>query len=216
MKNKFVKTALLLAVLAVSVSGCKKILDEQPRAGIDPSYFRTPEGIQGGIAGIYSSLRGHWGTQIFTQLFNVGSDEFLRGAAADVQHWFNYNNPQIRTTTNDYAGFWNSLYININTANGVLEFGADANMPAATKTQVLAQAKFLRAFCYFHLVTTFGDVPLHVEFNTDETAADSRAPIADVYAHRRKEPPHDDASRPSRARAAAAASAGRAARPQAS
>lgn len=182
MKNKFVKTALLLAVLAVSVSGCKKILDEQPRAGIDPSYFRTPEGIQGGIAGIYSSLRGHWGTQIFTQLFNVGSDEFLRGAAADVQHWFNYNNPQIRTTTNDYAGFWNSLYININTANGVLEFGADANMPAATKTQVLAQAKFLRAFCYFYLVTTFGDVPLHVEFNTDETAADSRAPIADVYA----------------------------------
>jgi hypothetical protein len=182
MKNKFVKTALLLAVLAVSVSGCKKILDEQPRAGIDPSYFRTPEGIQGGIAGIYSSLRGHWGTQIFTQLFNVGSDEFLRGAAADVQHWFDYNNPQIRTTTNDYAGFWNSLYININTANGVLEFGADADMPAATKTQVLAQAKFLRAFCYFHLVTTFGDVPLHVEFNTDETAADSRAPIADVYA----------------------------------
>lgn len=182
MKNKFVKTALLLAILAVSVSGCKKILDEQPRAGIDPSYFRTPEGIQGGIAGIYSSLRGHWGTQIFTQLFNVGSDEFLRGAAADVQHWFNYNNPQIRTTTNDYAGFWNSLYININTANGVLEFGADANMPAATKTQVLAQAKFLRAFCYFYLVTTFGDVPLHVEFNTDETAADSRAPIADVYA----------------------------------
>src|SRR5690606_11045562 len=87
-----------------------------------------------------------------------------------------------RTTTNDYAGFWNSLYININTANGVLEFGADANMPAATKTQVLAQAKFLRAFCYFYLVTTFGDVPLHVEFNTDETAADSRAPIADVDA----------------------------------
>lgn len=182
MKNKFVKTALLLALVGVSVSGCKKILEEQPRAGIDPSYFRTPEGIQGGIAGIYSSLRGHWGTQIFTQLFNVGSDEFLRGAAADVQHWFNYNNPQIRTTTNDYAGFWNSMYININTANGVLEFGADANMPAATKTQVLAQAKFLRAFCYFHLVTTFGDVPLHIEFNTDETAADSRAPIADVYA----------------------------------
>jgi hypothetical protein len=64
----------------------------------------------------------------------------------------------------------------------VLEYGANANMPAATKTQVLAQAKFLRAFCYFYLVTTFGDVPLHTTFNTDASAADTRAPIADVYA----------------------------------
>jgi hypothetical protein len=157
-------------------------LEEQPRAGIDPSYFKTPEGIQGGIAGIYSSFRGHWGTQIFTQLFNAGTDESLKGAAADVQHWFTYNNALIKSNTNDYLGFWNSMFIDINTANGVLQYGADASMPPAAKTQVLAQAKFLRAFCYFYLVTTFGDVPLHTTFNTDQTAADTRAPIADVYA----------------------------------
>lgn len=170
-------TALLFAV-----SGCKKILNEQPRNSIDPSYFKTPEGIQGGIAGIYSSFRGHWGTQIFTQLFSAGTDESLKGAAADVQHWFTYNNPAIKSNTNDYLGFWNGLFIDINTANGVLEYGANANMPAATKTQVLAQAKFLRAFCYFYLVTTFGEVPLHTTFNTNASAADTRAPLADVYA----------------------------------
>lgn len=99
-----------------------------------------------------------------------------------MQHWFTYNNPLIKSNTNDYSGFWNGLFININTANGVLEYGANANMPAATKTQVLAQAKFLRAFCYFYLVTTFGEVPLHTTFNTDPSTADSRAPLADVYA----------------------------------
>ncbi|RYZ44524.1 MAG: RagB/SusD family nutrient uptake outer membrane protein, partial [Sphingobacteriales bacterium] len=72
--------------------------------------------------------------------------------------------------------------IDINTANGILEYGADANVPAATKTQLLAQAKFLRGFCYYYLVTTFGDVPLHTTFNTSASTADSRAPIADVYA----------------------------------
>jgi len=124
---------IFCAAVLFTATGCKKILEEQPRASIDPSYFKTPEGIQGGIAGIYSSFRGHWGTQIFTQLFSAGTDESLKGAAADVQHWFTYNNPLIKSTTNDYAGFWNGLFININTANGVLEYGANANMPAATK-----------------------------------------------------------------------------------
>jgi hypothetical protein len=182
MKHKFFKYFLVLGMMAFAATGCKKILEEQPRSGIDPSYFKTPEGIQGGIAGIYSSFRGQWATQIFTQLFSGGTDESLKGAAADVQHWFTYNNPLIKSNTNDYSGFWNQLYIDINTANGVLQYGASANMPAATKTQVLAQAKFLRAFCYFYLVTTFGDVPLHTTFNTEQTAADTRAPIADVYA----------------------------------
>lgn len=181
MKNRKILSWMLGAVLLAS-TGCTKILEEQPRSTIDPSYFKTPEGIQGGIAGIYSSFRGHWGTQIFTQLFNAGTDESLKGAAADVQHWFTYNNPTIKSNTNDYTGFWNGMFIDINTANGVLEYGASANMPAATKTQVLAQAKFLRAFCYFYLVTTFGPVPLHTTFNTSATTADAPAPLADVYA----------------------------------
>ena len=54
-------------------------------------------------------------------------------------------------------------------------------MDVTKKAQLLAQAKFLRAFCYFHLVETFGDVPLHLEFINEPSSADSRQPIADVY-----------------------------------
>lgn len=64
MKHKFFKYFLVLGLMAFAATGCKKILEEQPRSGIDPSYFKTPEGIQGGIAGIYSSFRGQWATQI--------------------------------------------------------------------------------------------------------------------------------------------------------
>jgi hypothetical protein len=178
--NHKVSCTIVLAIL-LSVSGCNKILDEQPRATIDPAFFRTPEGVEGGIAGVYSSFRGLWGTQIFTQLFNGGTDEMIRGGAADVQHYFTYST-LMSSNTNDYAGFWNNMFININTLNGVLQFGAEAPIEAAKKTQLLAQAKFLRAFCYFYLVTTFGEVPLHLEYNTAVSAADSRAPVADVYA----------------------------------
>ncbi|HLO39227.1 MAG TPA: RagB/SusD family nutrient uptake outer membrane protein [Lacibacter sp.] len=182
MKHKKIIFSLFLGSLLLAATGCKKLLEEQPRTGFTPSFFSTSDGIQGAIAGIYSSFRGHWGTQIFTQLFNAGTDESLKGAAADVQHWFEYNNAVIKSNTDNYLGFWNSMFININTANGVLEYGAAANIPAAQKTQLLAQAKFLRGFCYYYLVTTFGAVPLKTTFNTSPSAADAPSPIADVYA----------------------------------
>src|SRR5580765_7474434 len=134
MKNKTFAFSLVLGVILFAVGGCKKLLDEQPRTFFAPSFFTTADGLQGGVAGIYSSFRGQWATQVWTQLFNAGTDESLRAAAADVQHWFTYNNPVIKSNTNDYLGFWNTLFIDINTANGILQYGADAEIPAATKT----------------------------------------------------------------------------------
>ena len=58
MKLKNILSGMLAVVFLFTTSGCKKILEEQPRASIDPSYFKTAEGVEGGIAGIYSSFRG--------------------------------------------------------------------------------------------------------------------------------------------------------------
>jgi len=182
MKNKTFLYSLLFGAMIFATGSCKKLLEEQPRTFFAPSFFTTVDGLQGGVAGIYSSFRGQWATQVWTQLFNAGTDESMRGAAADVQHWFTYNNAVIKSNTNDYQGFWNTLFIDINTANGVLEFGASADIPAATKTQLLAQAKFLRGFCYYYLVTTFGQVPLHTTFNTSASAADAPSSLSDLYA----------------------------------
>ncbi len=181
MKHKIFISSLLFAVILLTSTGCKKLLEETPRTGFTPVFFNTPDGLQGGVTGVYSNLRTHWGTQIFIQLFNGGTDETLRGAAADVQHWFTYNNPVIKSNTNDYLGFWSAMFSNINTLNGVLQYIGAADMPAATKTQLIAQSKFLRGFCYFYLVTTFGAVPLHTTFNTSAVSADAPAPLADVY-----------------------------------
>jgi starch-binding outer membrane protein, SusD/RagB family len=183
MNYKTFKYSLLFGAILFAATGCKKLLKEEPRTSFTPSFFQTADGIQGGIAGIYSSFRGQWATQIWSQLFNSGTDETVRGGSVDnsAASWFTYNNPVIKSNTENYAGFWNTMFIDINTANGVLQYGADANIPAATKTQLLAQAKFLRGFCYYYLVTTFGAVPLHTTFSTTASAADAPAPLADLY-----------------------------------
>lgn len=170
----------MLALTALlCLGGCSKLLEEHPKSQITPSFFSTPGGILGGIAGVYSDMRNLWGTEGFTNITMAGTDEVLAGGSASGIWFWTYNN--LSAKTDDMGGLWNIAYQDINTLNGVLQFGATASLDTATRVQYLAQAKFLRAFYYFYLVQTFGDVPLHLSFITNATTSDSRQPIANVY-----------------------------------
>ncbi|HVB03036.1 MAG TPA: RagB/SusD family nutrient uptake outer membrane protein [Chitinophagaceae bacterium] len=163
-----------VAVL-LTFSSCSKLLVEQPRSQITPQFFSTPGGILGGIAGVYSDMRNLWGTEGFLNMCVGGTDEDLVGGSGNP-NFFTYS-----IVNSDIVGLWNIAYQDINTLNGVLQYGASANLDSTTKNQYLGQAKFLRAFYYFYLVQTYGPVPLHLKFITVPSTADSRAPIADIY-----------------------------------
>jgi hypothetical protein len=175
--NKKIGGALLL-VTALMGNSCKKLLEEHPQSGIVPSFFNTPSGVLGGIAGVYNDIRGQWGTEGFSAGMVAGTDEHLSGASASGITQYTYNGLNSST----FGGAWNTAYTDINTLNGVLQYGQSIDLPDATRKQYLAQAKFLRGFWYFYLVQTFGDVPLHTSFITVPSQADSRQPALEVYA----------------------------------
>ena len=154
------------------------MLEEHPQSGVVPSFFNSPSGVLGGISGVYNDIRGAWGTEGFSAEMVAGTDEHLAGASASGIQLYNYNG----LTPSNFGAAWNTAFTDINTLNGVLEFGQTIDLPEATRKQYLAQAKFLRAFWYFYLVQTFGDVPLHTTFITVPSQADSRQPVAEVYA----------------------------------
>lgn len=168
----------VLFTIAVMAGSCKKLLEEHPESGIVPSFFNSPAGVLGGIAGVYNDIRSAWGTEGFSLHTEAGTDEYLMGASATGVQFFTYNGLQSGSMNNFW---WNTAYQDINTLNGVLQYGQTINVPVATRAQYLAQAKFLRAFWYFYLVQSFGDVPLHTTFITVPSSADSRQPVADVY-----------------------------------
>jgi starch-binding outer membrane protein, SusD/RagB family len=174
--SKKIIYAALIAIVLLSNS-CKKLLEEHPQSQIVPSYFNTPEGLLGGLAGAYDQLRNSWGTEGFTVAQMAGTDDHLMGGSAGNPRLFSYNGIQ----TGDFNGAF-GLYTSINTLNGILEIGAASSLPDATKKIYLAQAKFLRAFIYFYLVQTFGSIPLHTTYITVPSAGDSKAPVADIYA----------------------------------
>lgn len=176
----------MAAASGFALTGCKKsFLDQSPKANITPQTFATAGGVLGGITGVYSDLRNLWGTEGFLYYTQFGVDETLVGAGSGTggNAFGTYTN-YVRNLSDVYnalGGVFNIAYQDINTLNGVLQYGPTAFTDPTTRTQYLAQAKFLRAFYYFHLVQTFGDVPLHTTFVTEPTLSDSRAPIADVY-----------------------------------
>ena len=90
---KQISVALLLAMAVVAVS-CKKLLEEHPQSGIVPSFFNSPAGVLGGIAGVYNDIRGAWGTEGFSLHTMAGTDEYLMGASATGTQFFNYNGLQ--------------------------------------------------------------------------------------------------------------------------
>lgn len=158
--------------------GCDRILDEQERSSLSPEYFKTPEGIQAGVVAAYSLMRFLWGTEGFSYSTSAGTDEMLRGDGSS-SNLFTYG---ILTSEGTAQAIWDISYQAINNCNGVIELGPAANMPAATKQAVIAEAKFLRAWYYFLLVQTFGEVSLNLNFVTEPSTSASRQPIADVYA----------------------------------
>ncbi len=173
---KKIKILFIVALTTLLNSGCEKILEEHPEAQVVPSFFNSPAGVLGGIAGVYNDIRSQWGTEGFTMEMMAGTDEFIRGASAGgTAHDYNGLN------SSNFGSAWGVAFQDINTLNGVLKYGQSIDLPEATRKQYLAQAKFLRAFWYFYLVQNYGDVPLHTEFITVPSQAASRQPVAEVY-----------------------------------
>jgi starch-binding outer membrane protein, SusD/RagB family len=182
----FKKTGIIFAgILAIgTVTSCKKLLVEEPRANLYPSYFTTPGGIVAGIAGVYSDQRGRGGEGT---LFWVGTDEARQGASGNstALQFDNYNGLN-SSNAPGFGGAW----ANINTLNGVIKFANESTgLSAVQKSEYIAHAKFLRGWLYFDLVTTYGGttateksgIPLHLDFITEATTADAPAPMADIY-----------------------------------
>lgn len=183
----FKKTCIIFAGIAAigTVSSCKKLLVEEPRANLYPSYFSTAGGVAAGITGVYRNIKNSMqGEEI---RFWAGTDESIPGSSSSSDHkQFDIWNGLTSSNTQGMGGYW----ADINTLNGILKYANDVTgLTAVQKAQYISQAKFLRAWEYFFLVQTFGGltateksgIPLHLDFVTEATTADAPAQMADIY-----------------------------------
>lgn len=132
------------------------------------------------VAAIYSKLRtsrfSASGTTIYAGL---SSDELATPNGPRDQF---FSNRLTSSNAIPSSAFWTPAYQNIYMANAVIDgLQLSTTVDLATKNELIGEAKFLRAFCYFYLVNLFGDVPLALTTDFNQTALLYRAPVKQVY-----------------------------------
>ena len=180
-KIRVLGTAALALFLTAS---CSDILDEQPRSSYDPTFFKTEKGVEGGVTSMYAHLRYIYGQAYNYNSCLTGTDEATWGWSADG----NFKDADLSgvgnltATTCRSDALWGTAFSNINTANGVIENGAEVGV----NESLVSEARFFRAFDYFLLVQTFGGVPLDLgsgklKFNITPSRTSVRNTVPEVY-----------------------------------
>src|SRR3954468_10820345 len=192
MTNQMTSWARLLALsillVGAPLTACNDLLTEQPKDRISTeAFFQSAADAKAAIAATYRPLStgSLWGTNLqwalnaATDESRVGPEEENPNIVALTQLSWTTTNPYI-AGSNASGGAWGGLYQMITRANLVLARVPDITMDDTQKTQILAEAKFLRALGYFYLVRLYGEVPL-VLTPEDQAAHGPRTPQADVF-----------------------------------
>ncbi len=153
------KIFLIFLLCSGILAGCTKILDQKPQSSLDAiTAFTTPDAINAGILGIYSSMQSsaYYGTD-YTILADLEADNLDHtGSYPTYQE---VKNRLISPDNTNTTGIWNQIYNGINRANNVIASSQKIKDPAFDKNSALAEAQFLRAFMYFDLMRFFGGTP---------------------------------------------------------
>ncbi|HLU90689.1 MAG TPA: RagB/SusD family nutrient uptake outer membrane protein, partial [Cyclobacteriaceae bacterium] len=181
MKNIFNK---LVLVILVAVMSCAD-LEEKPVGLLAPeALFSTPRDVEIAIFGAYGWIASErlYGRQFVSALMlrsdmvDIGD----RGTPAERQQVNDFNmddnNGMVRI-------FWPYWYQVIGAANAAISGAEGMQTAAAELNPLIAEARFIRAFSYYHLVRVFGDIPYIDYFieNPESVQNLSKTPAEEVY-----------------------------------
>ena len=183
MKNIINKT-LVLTLLALSFS-CAD-LEEKPVGLLAPeSLFNTSRDVEVAIFGAYGWIATErlYGRQFVSALMLRGDmvDIGDRGTPAERQQVNDFNmddnNAMVRT-------FWPVWYQVVSAANAAIAGAESLGLSENEINPLIAEARFIRAFSYYHLVRTFGDIPYIDYFINDPESVKelSKTAESEVYA----------------------------------
>lgn len=184
MKNNIIKYIAISFAGALLISSCSKKLDTTDENNpTQESYFKTATELQNGVNSIYSTLRSAQlvGREWFFIHDMRGAETWTGGAQLEPPRA-----ELLKQATPSPANFvissvWNGAYQMINRANIVLSKAPEVTDNTSLRDRLVGEAKFLRAWAYFELVSMWGDVPLYLEPVAGPTDFKGKTPAADIY-----------------------------------
>jgi hypothetical protein len=184
MKKNIRKLVYAGSLTLVIVIACEKKLNVlDTNNPTQESYFKTAVELQAGVNAVYSSLRGGnlMGREWFFTHDMRGGETNAGGVQLEQPRAELLNQASPTTVNSVMTSVWNGCYQMINRANVVIAKAPNVNDNATLRDRVVGEAKFLRAWAYFELVSQWGDVPMFTEPVASSTAFKGKEPAANIY-----------------------------------
>lgn len=184
MKSSLIKITLLCFLVVMITTGCKKFLtNEIPGAFPEEEFYKTDADVTQAVTGIYDMMSAHYNSN-WASLYMVKSlltDESNAGGsnAGDQPGYQTLDDYTFDATNDKVKDAWRMCYYAIYRANKVITRADDLT---PLRKRLIAEAKVLRAYNYFELVTMWGDVPLVLgDIPPSQFTSTPRAAKVDVY-----------------------------------
>jgi len=175
------KVFLIVLTFCVVFTSCKKFLETEPTDFTSPEiFYNTEDELNQALAGVYNALAqdGTFARNLPVELAHSSDEGFYKRNTANSLP-AQYNHDAANTIV---QAAWRELYNGINRANLLLANIDKPEMDEARRDVIRGEALFLRAFCYFQLVSLWGDVPLLLTPTVDgENVNNPRTPIREIY-----------------------------------
>ena len=167
------KRILLLLLIPVLATSCKQeFLERTPVVGAtEANFYKTPEDALSATIACYNTLQqevtniqGSSGLKPHFRWYfgDVCSDDTDKGGSGDGDdpQLYDYERFQGNSAGQMLLVEWQVAYRGIAYCNLALQKIPEIDMDADVRDAYLGEARFIRAYWYFTMVTTFGGVPL--------------------------------------------------------
>lgn len=177
----------LILSLGIAGSSCSNLLDTTTYGQqTSETFYKTDTQIGEALTGAYLQLRVKWNEYALDHYLigDCTTDDALKGGGSEGDMAEMYDMEQFITQPSnaEVARRWRLLYGLVNRANDVIYYAPSAQGDTELLKRYVNEAKALRAFGYYFLVTSFGDVPLITEPTTpDAVTITEHTPKERIY-----------------------------------
>lgn len=170
---------LLGGLWLLTLASCKKLNQAPDDKFTELNYWTTPDQANSMLITAYQGMSSD--SYFF---YNEGLSDNAYNGRGDVNNDLSISNGSINASLPRFESEWLFHYRGIKTCNILLDnIDRIPNYPAAQKNLVIAQARFIRAYQYFGLMTWWGAVPLFShDISLSESETISRTPRPQVLA----------------------------------
>ncbi len=181
-----IKKIVFFTTLFASLLSCSDLEEDPEGILVSPeTFFKTTENLESAVNAAYSFVASEelWGRRLTLSLLLRGDmvtigDQTTSARRIEVD--------QFRMTSGNemVSSIWPRSFNIITSANNALSAIDLVDASQTEKERIEGQARFIRAFAYYHLVRVFGEVPFldSVPTSANDILGISKSSVPEIYA----------------------------------